>query len=87
MGVGPGVPVGGHVTMGVCVLPTQSEKRAKWSSGGWQSADFGSGSTLLWPCDLGLVPAPSGPKVPSSQMTVLGFMLQTPSLALQARQG
>lgn len=61
-----------------------------WPNGAMEAAEsraFGSGFTLLWLCDLGLVPASSGPKVPSSKMTVLCFMLQTPSLALQARQG
>lgn len=51
------------------------------------SGAFRSGSVLDWICGLGLVPALSDPKVLSCKMTVLCFMLQIPSLTLQARQG
>lgn len=69
------------------VLLTQGKTQAEWSSTGWQSGAFGSGSVLDGLCDLGLVPAFSGPRVLSRTVTALCFVLQTPSLTLQGRQG
>lgn len=59
----------------------QGAMHADWSSTVWQSGAFGSGSVPDWLCDLGLVPALSGPRVLSCTMTALCFMLQILSQA------
>lgn len=42
---------------------------AEWNGGGWQSVAFRSGSILDQLCDLGLVPALSGPRVLSCKVS------------------